>query len=634
MEIDRETIDAVRVLIIPPERQHDGRMFLHLLSILGIAILPLAVLPVSTWLFPAPAVLHAAAPAGKDLADLAERIRTETGTAPVFSFDLFRQQETADAARTSAKIAPGLAAQDVYPLRVRFLAALTVLVVLAVSILFAQVRIVRQHWDIILENTQFPKPPDLPSERQVRFRLSFGLLVAVFFVLVFGAASWAGQTAANPVLGLCLRIGLGLVAVALMLDAVRGGIGLFRQDAAGGWVLAGTVLAIAGMVDRLTGAGWVHAGATWLATVVQVEPAAVAAGLAALAGLGMLAVLDRGMRILREQALAPLAALALVLGGTIAAELLDSLRLPGQPALPDVLTAQGLSAPVILVTAAALAGVIVAATAVTLFGTLTFARNYPDADAAEAFAARYDILTRNQPEARKPDKVWTDMRFLVRTELAGSATATGAPVRLSLGPRDIQALIRALTVTLAVLMVVTLVVMSLGFDVLESGLTLADGAPAPLKLREAFGRSLDATVLLLGLGLSAALSTAYIWPMLRIAPHVAAEDAPADPRPGVAERLAMALADGVTYDPARGRLTLNMTDDIKSPTKTEADIVADARLARWIGADQAKFRIICNAWIYGAAFHSILDDSLAGKLRQVLTLLAPALAGTVLGLLG
>ena len=57
-------------------------------------------------------------------------------------------------------------------------------------------------------------------------------------------------------------------------------------------------------------------------------------------------------------------------------------------------------------------------------------------------------------------------------------------------------------------------------------------------------------------------------------------------------------------------------------------------VAKMIGADQAKFRVICRAWIYGGAFHSILDETLAGKLRQILTLLAPALAGTLLGLVG
>lgn len=121
--------------------------------------------------------------------------------------------------------------------------------------------------------------------------------------------------------------------------------------------------------------------------------------------------------------------------------------------------------------------------------------------------------------------------------------------------------------------------------------------------------------------------------MLRIAPHAGAEAALAEASPSATTRLARMIAGGASFA-ADGQVTLLKPGDLNPPEPDPADTRAEAELARWVGADQAKFRILCHAWIYGGAFHSILDDTLAGKLKQTLTLLAPALAGTLLGLVG
>ncbi|MBL9059354.1 MAG: hypothetical protein JNK88_04945 [Mangrovicoccus sp.] len=647
-------IRATRALVVPPERVEAWRMFLQVLAVLAISLLPLALVPAGPWLFPqrpgaaaAPAGPRPDAPAppradaaaeasaGRQELALADRVRARTGLAPDFVYDLSRQPEW-EAAQSAAAEADAirleLAAQKAFTLRVYFLSGLAVLGILSAATLSAQMRLVGQHWDIILESV---RPPVDPLLRQSRFRRAFVLSGLGFAGLVFGAAAiarhqaWTGTT--QPV----LQVGLCAVALGLALTALVRGVGLFLARPGYGWVPGLFLLVLAAGVDFLTGSHGRGAITAAAGSLVRAEAPAVAAGLAALGGLAALALADQLGRwqTLREQALAPLAAVALVLGGALTAETLNSLTLPGQRPLPAFLAALSLPAGDILGVAAALAAVVAATTAVTLFGALTIARNYPDSDAVEAFAIRFGILGRNDPDHRKPGALWTDMRRVI-SHSPQNADIEGAPVRLSLTPAQAEALIRALTLTLAVLMVVALVVLSLGFDLLEAGLTLADGRAAPKRLSDAFGLSLDATVLLLGLGFSAALSITYVWPMLRIAPHAAAAVAASAARPGAADRLARALAGGAVLDPRTGTIRLENPEGLVDPEPDPSERRADVRLARWIGADQAKFKIICNAWIYGAAFHSILDETLAGKLRQVLTLLAPALAGTVLGLLG
>lgn len=621
---------AARDLIVPPERVQDGRMLLQILLVLAVAVLPLALLPAGPWLFPQRAA-SAVAAAGTPAPPLADRIRAETGLTPGFVYDLSREPELAAARAAEAgaeAIAGDLAAQKAFRLRVYFLSGLAVLGVLAAAILFAQMRLVRQHWDIILESV---RPPVDPLLRQGQFRRAFGGFLLGFGALVFGAAGLARHFAAAPATAALVEAGIGLLGLAVALAALRWPVGQFGA----GWRAALLVLGLGAMADiSLGGSLWGQLSAL-SGSLARSQPAAVAAILVALSGLAALALADRmaDRRTLREQGLAPLAAVALVLGGLLAGEALDTLSLPGQGPLPGFLAAMALPAGPILTVAAGLAAMVVATTAVTLFGCLTIARNYPDADAVEAFAIRFRILGRTDPDPRKPKQIWTDMCRVIGTPPKGTPTE-GAPVRLSLTPAQAEALIRALTLTLAVLMVVALVVLSLGFDLLEAGLTLANGRPAPAALRESFGLSLDATVLLLGLGFSAALSVAYVWPMLRIAPHAGAAAEPPTPTPGAAERLAKALAGGAVLDPATGTIRLADTEGLVEPDPSLAETAAAMAVAKMIGADKAKFRVICRAWIYGGAFHSILDETLAGKLRQILTLLAPALAGTLLGLVG
>ena len=623
-------IIATRELVVPPERLQVGQMLLQILLVLAVAVLPLLLLPAGPWLFPQRAAV-AAAPATDPAPLLSDRVRAATGLTPGFVYDLSREPELAAAVRAKAEsdaIAGDLAAQKTFRLRVYFLSGLAVMGVLAAAILTAQMRLVRQHWDIILESV---RPPVDPKIRQSQFRRAIGGFLLGFAVLIFGAVALVRHVDQAPGTVLALQSGLCLVGGTVALAALRGLAGLFGA----GWTTVAVFLGCTAAADIALRVGLPGDLFEVAGSVAQAQPAAVAAGLAALAGLAAVALADHraNRRTLREQGLAPLAAVALVLGGVLAGEALRSLSLPGQGPLPGFLAALALPAGPILTVAASLAALVVATTAVTLFGGLTIARNYPDADAAEAFAIRFNILGRTDPDPRKPAQMWKDMRRVIGTPPQDAPTE-GAPVRLSLTPGQAEALNRALTLTLAVLMVVALVVLSLGFDLLEAGLTLANGQPAPAALRESFGLSLDATVLLLGLGFSAALSVAYVWPMLRIAPHAGAAAESPEPKATAAERLVKALAGGAMLDAATGAIRLADSGGLVDPEPEAGEKAADMQVARMIGADQAKFAVICHAWIYGGAFHSILDETLAGKLRQILTLLAPALAGTLLGLVG
>ncbi len=458
-------ISAARDLIVPPERVQDGRMLLQILVVLAVAVLPLALLPAGPWLFPQRAA-SAVAAAGTSAPPLADRIRAETGLTPGFVYDLSREPELAAARAAEAgaeAIAGDLAAQKAFRLRVYFLSGLAVLGVLAAAILFAQMRLVRQHWDIILDSV---RPPVDPLLRQGQFRRAFGGFLLGFGALVFGAAGLARHFAAAPATAALVEAGIGLLGLAVALAALRWLVGQFGA----GWRAALLLLGLVAMADiSLGGSLWGPLSAL-PAALAQSQPAAVAAVLAALAGLGGLALADRmaDRRTLREQGLAPLAAVALVLGGLLAGEALAVLSLPGQGPLRGFLAAMALPAGPILTVAACLAALVVATTAVTLFGCLTIARNYPDADAVEAFAIRFRVLGRTDPDPRKPKQIWTDMCRVIGTPPKGTPTE-GAPVRLSLTPSQAEALIRALTLTLAVLMVVALVVLSLGFDLRKPG---------------------------------------------------------------------------------------------------------------------------------------------------------------------
>ena len=56
-------------------------------------------------------------------------------------------------------------------------------------------------------------------------------------------------------------------------------------------------------------------------------------------------------------------------------------------------------------------------------------------------------------------------------------------------------------------------------------------------------------------------------------------------------------------------------------------------LARRLGADAYKVAAILGVVSYGAAFHSLLDKGLRGRITQIATLIAPAAASVFLNLL-
>lgn len=457
-----DAIGALRALMVPPERLKPGWMFLHILAVLAVSLLPLAVVVAGECLFPrVPAPAAAAAPTATP-ASLEAEIRAGTGLSPDFVYDLSGEAERAEsekAAATAAVIAGDLAAQKTYRLRVHFLAGLAVLLALAPTAFVAQLRIVRQHTDIIEENVLGPGNRRSADDYRRRFWQRFG-----GSLVGFALGAWAAVT---------LVPGLGPDAAGWLETALRVAAALLAGVAAFGLAslfLRGAEAALLGAVALLGGA-WLADSALDLKLLAQVtarldaiaraDTAVVACFFAVAAILAGMAVADRllALGLLRRHALAPLTAAALVLGGVATAEVLAGLSLPGQPRLAAFLAELSLPVQPILAAVAVIAALIVATTAVTLHGNLVAARSFPDTDAVETFAAGHNILTRNDPDARQPDAVWTALRDRAKTH---PPSGDGAPVRISLAPKDIEALIRALTLTLAVVMVVALVVLSLG----------------------------------------------------------------------------------------------------------------------------------------------------------------------------
>ena len=219
-------------------------MLLQILLVLAVAVLPLALLPAGPWLFPQ-RTTSAVAPGNAPTGSLPDRIRAETGLVPGFVYDLSREPELAAARAAEAgaeAIAGDLAAQKAFRLRVYFLSGLAVLGVLAAAILFAQMRLVRQHWDIILESV---RPPVDPLLRRGQFRRAFGGFLLGFGALVFGSAGLARHFAAAPATAALAEAGIGLLGLAVALAVLRDGAsaaprrsGAMAGLAAGGFAAA------------------------------------------------------------------------------------------------------------------------------------------------------------------------------------------------------------------------------------------------------------------------------------------------------------------------------------------------------------------------------------------------------------
>jgi hypothetical protein len=348
--------------------------------------------------------------------------------------------------------------------------------------------------------------------------------------------------------------------------------------------------------------------------------------------------------LLHETTPAWMAGMAAVAAAPLAILAIRDLALPGGLGA-DLLGASG-PGPWLVATGLV---VMTTAIAITYFGTRLAVRGFPDIEAVESVFDTADL--QRDSDFQNAPKLWRAMLQLHRE--GPGAGRTPPPVYPGAQPEQARALVEAMTRALLLAMIVALVVVSLALDWIilraEPGATLEAG----LRL------AAQAWLYLLGAGFSLALGIVYLGPSVRIDPYVDAyragrklfEPDAADRAPASASDAAPRQWTGSVAITRRGHYAFHLaeapagTDDAPEPATRAAAIGVgqaagkpatspeERALARRLGADAYKVAAILGVVSYGAAFHSLLDKGLRGRITQIATLIAPAAASVFLNLL-
>lgn len=265
--------------------------------------------------------------------------------------------------------------------------------------------------------------------------------------------------------------------------------------------------------------------------------------------------------------------------------------------------------------------------AVTTFGALSFARGAQSDTAAAA-------LTKELfgPDARlahqSASTYWSQMIDWV--EAHPTAPLPRANVASDIYPSDCVAMVRAMMVPMAIALVLVVTTMSLGMDY---AVAEADAAE-PSDAAKARAATIDAAVIVIGMGFSLCLAVAYVLPMLRLGPALAAETALAAAKPGAKAKPKATGAAAVVVMRRDGSMALTADATPEAPPEVSPERKAAERmLANHIGADKKTFEILLTTPRYGAAFQVLVGDTLLDKYLPILNMIAPAVAGTLLALL-
>lgn len=259
------------------------------------------------------------------------------------------------------------------------------------------------------------------------------------------------------------------------------------------------------------------------------------------------------------------------------------------------------------------------------YTALTFARNFPNVIDVGDLWIDWDT-DHALRAAEDPGTLW---RLLAKRPLPD-----GDPLRVgrSLSAKDSVAMVDTIVATLAIFLVLSLVVLTLGFEVLL--LTSSLGGE---DLVAAARKSTEAIVFGVGASSSISLAAIYALSVARLRPYKEAlEDLEAAAQ-GEADTPPKALS--VTQlSPSRltvtgGAETVTVTGQGLSHDRADRDKEAEAQLARYIGADEEKFVSILEGGNYGAGFHEVVKARLQDRIVQVATLLAPTAAAALLNLL-
>lgn len=245
---------------------------------------------------------------------------------------------------------------------------------------------------------------------------------------------------------------------------------------------------------------------------------------------------------------------------------------------------------------------------ISVFGAWTLARNYPG-------AMKVDDRHQSILGGESIENAWIGM-----LEEHKKAPFAGAPLPIKLlSAKDCISLIRLITTVLAVLFVITIIVASLGLDLLE----LQTGFSG--ELLTAVQNSNDAWLTLIGAIFTVQLALIYLWPVVHLSPFAEAEADGDKPTPNKGqEEQAEATIDGTTFV-----LTVKPAAKVGAKDASAVD-PSEEQLAQYLGANKTKFSAVIRGSQYGANFHELFTQGRITLIIKILTILSPSLISTIL----
>lgn len=278
---------------------------------------------------------------------------------------------------------------------------------------------------------------------------------------------------------------------------------------------------------------------------------------------------------------------------------------------------------------------------VTLLGSFIIAGNFPTLQEAEAISRGFTMAKWHYGAERNRDVL---AHALPKFEPGpyempkiGPKAALPHPEHTSLtidpgltAQQSID-LINMMCFVLAAAFVFTLAVLSF------SGGLLATSLGGPETFSDALRAAMDGWVVFVGLGASATLAVAYTMPVLRIMPYLyaakALEEAAKERKEPPAAKKPWKVAGSLGLKGVD--VTVDRDPAPETPVEDAPKPYNPFDLHRWqIGITEERLDAIVEAARFGGAFHTLTRDTFTKHLTSVLTIIAPAAAGTILSLLG
>ncbi|MEM8978189.1 MAG: hypothetical protein AAGD04_01795 [Pseudomonadota bacterium] len=278
---------------------------------------------------------------------------------------------------------------------------------------------------------------------------------------------------------------------------------------------------------------------------------------------------------------------------------------------------------------------LLATVALTAFGTLALALNFPNPRAIDALMNKSGGLSRRFPTKWFKEDAWS-----AAVATLEDTQRTRLPISDSLSAEGLKTIIQVLLRALSVFIVVSLIVVSLWFDMREIGTN------PETSLGKARIEAHDAWLVILGACFSLCLAVLMILPRTRLDPfHTASnmvekvlEDSASEPEEPDEVKAAKPKSTGIAIFANSRQLSLVVTDQKaepkpkeEKPEKSPPPKPVEETLR--LGASEKKLQSILMSPRVGGVFQDMLGKEFSEKTMNLIALLAPAASTALLNLL-